>query len=100
MFLLDSLLIDGLHFVFDKIQVAADAAADDDVARLREKLLEGQTQLEAGEISDTEYDALERDVLERLSAARHRQRGENVATADYKVTGADVRVTHDEDDQR
>ena len=46
MFILDSLLIDGLGFVFDKIRVAAEAEQDDDEGRLREALLEGQTRLE------------------------------------------------------
>jgi hypothetical protein len=101
MFLLDSLLINGLEWVFDKVRVAADAEADDETG-LRESLLDGQTRLEAGEISDAEYAALEQDVLERLSAARRRRRGdagEVVSTADYRVTGADVAVTGDDDER-
>ena len=72
MFLLDSLLIDGLRFVLDKVAQAADAEMDDE-ARLREILLDGQTQLEAGELTEAEYADLERDVLKHLSAARRRR---------------------------
>jgi Gas vesicle protein G len=96
-FILDSLLIDGLGFVFDKIRVAADAEQDDD-SRLREALLDGQARLEAGELSEEDYAALERDVLERLGAVRRRRQGGGTVI-DSRVTGADVQITID-DDQR
>jgi hypothetical protein len=96
-FILDSLLIDGLGFVFDKIRVAADAAEQDDEGRLREALLEGQTQLESGELSEDAYAALERDVLERLGAARRRRQGEPISVANSRVTGVDVQFTGDDD---
>ena len=95
MFILDSLLIDGLGFVFDKIRVAADAEQDDD-SRLREALLDGQARLEAGELSEEEYAVLERDVLERLGAIRRRRQGGGTVI-DSKVTGADVQITIDDD---
>jgi hypothetical protein len=97
-FILDSLLIDGLGFVFDKIRVAAEAEQDDD-SRLREALLDGQARLESGELSEDEYAALERDVLERLGASRRRRQGGGTAI-DSKVTGADVEITVDDDDRR
>ncbi len=96
MFILDSLLIDGLGFVFDKIRVAADAARDDE-SSLREELLDGQTRLESGEMSEDAYAALERDILERLGAARRRRQSEAVTHS--RVTGVDVQYTGD-DDQR
>lgn len=96
MFILDSLLVDGLSFVFDKIRVAADADRDDE-SRLREALLDGQTQLESGEMSEDAYAALERDILERLGAARRRRQSEGVTNS--RVTGVDVQFTGD-DDQR
>jgi hypothetical protein len=95
-FILDSLLIDGLGFVFDKIRVAADAEEDDE-AGLREALLEGQTQLESGEMSEDAYAALERDILERLGAARRRRQGEPISVANSRVTGVDVQFTGDDD---
>jgi len=94
-FILDSLLIDGLGFVFDKIRVAADAEQDDD-SRLREALLDGQARLEAGELSEEEYAGLERDILERLGAVRRRRQGGGTVI-DSRVTGADVQITIDDD---
>jgi len=101
-FLFDSLLIGGLRFVLDKVAKAADAEMDDE-ARLREMLLDGQMQLEAGEMTEAEYAHLERDVLKHLSEARRRRTGDTEAdsTAGYKVIGADVDVRFsDDDDQR
>lgn len=99
MFILDSLLIDGLGFVFDKIRVAAEAEEDDE-GRLREALLEGQTRLEAGDMSEDDYAALERDVLDRLSAVRRRRQGGDDTVAGSRVTGVDVQFTGDDDDRR
>lgn len=99
MFILDSLLIGGLRFVLDKVARAADAEMDDE-ARLREILLDGQMELEAGQISEAEYTALERDVLQRLSAARRQRTGDEADSAlSYRVTGADVDV-HFTDEER
>jgi hypothetical protein len=99
-FLLDSLLIGGLRFVLDKVAKAADAEMDDE-GRLREILLDGQMQLESGELTEAEYADLERDVLKHLSAARQRRTGDANAdgTAGYKVTGADVDVNFSDDDE-
>jgi hypothetical protein len=99
-FLLDSLLFGGLRFVLDKVAKAADAEMDDE-ARLREILLDGQMQLEAGELTEAEYADLERDVLKHLSAARRRRTEDTDAesTSGYKVTGADVDVHFPDDDE-
>jgi len=96
MFILDSLLIDGLGFVFDKIRVAADAEQDDE-AHLREALLEGQTRLESGELSEEAYATLERDILERLGAARRRRQAQPESATGSRVTGVDVQFTGDDD---
>jgi hypothetical protein len=74
MFLLDSLLIDGLRFVLDKVAAAAESESHDDTA-LREQLLEAQMQLELGEISDAEFAEIERDVLARLREMRGERPG-------------------------
>jgi hypothetical protein len=96
MFILDSLLIDGLEFVFDKIRVAADAEQDDE-AHLREALLEGQTRLESGDLSEEAYATLERDILERLGAARRRRQVQPETASGSRVTGVDVQITGDDD---
>ena len=96
MFILDSLLIDGLGFVFDKIRVAAEAEQEDDEGRLREALLDGQARLDSGELSEDAYTELERDILERLGAARRRKRGDAGEAAVSRVTGVDVEFTGDD----
>jgi hypothetical protein len=94
-FILDSLLIDGLGFVFDKIRVAAEAEQEDDEGRLREQLLDGQTRLDSGELSEDAYASLEREILERLGAARRRKRGDAGEAAVSRVTGVEVEFTGD-----
>jgi hypothetical protein len=92
MFILDSLLVGGLRFVFDKIAAAVDTELNDDSA-LREQLLAAQMRLELGEMSQTEFDALEADVLARLREIRDRRQGAGAATLspeDYRITGIDA----------
>jgi hypothetical protein len=68
-FILDSLLIGSLRFVLDKVIAAAETELQDDSA-LRDRLLEAQMRLELGEIGETEYQVIERGILDRLRAAR------------------------------
>ena len=65
MFLLDSLLIDTLKFVMDKLIAVAEAELSDDSV-LRERLLDAQMRLELGELSDEEFGEIEQDVFDRL----------------------------------
>ena len=65
MFLIDSLLIDGLKFVMEKLLAVAEAELSDDSV-LRERLLNAQMRLELGELSFEEFGEIERDVFERL----------------------------------
>jgi hypothetical protein len=64
-FFLDSLLIDGLKFVMEKLLAVAEAELSDDSV-LRERLLNAQMRLELGELSVEEFSDIERDVFERL----------------------------------
>ena len=90
MFILDTILIGGLRFVFDKIATAVDTELNDD-SHLREQLLAGQMRLELGEISEAEYDALEADLHDRLRAIKERQRGTAAfSPGDYEITGIDA----------
>ena len=96
MFILDTILIGGLRFVFDKIATAVDTELNDD-SHLREQLLAGQMRLELGEISEAEYDALEADLHDRLRAIKERQQGTAAfSPSDYKVTGIDATFEGDE----
>lgn len=69
MFLLDSLLIDGLKFVMDKLLQIAEAELNDDTV-LRERLLDAQMKLELGELSMEEFSEIEQDVFARLREIR------------------------------
>jgi hypothetical protein len=98
MFLLDSMLVGGLRFVFDKIAAAVDTELNDDTA-LREQLLEAQMRVELGEMSPKDFDQLEADILLRLREIRDRRQGSGPASlspADYKITGIDATFEGDE----
>jgi hypothetical protein len=92
MFILDTMLIGGLRFVFDKIAAAVDTELNDDTA-LREQLLAAQMRVELGEMSQDELDVFEADILERLREIRDRRQGAGAATLsqkDYKITGIEA----------
>jgi hypothetical protein len=98
MFILDSILVGGLRFVFDKIAAAVDTELNDDTA-LREQLLAAQMRMELGELSQTEFDELEAEILARLRDIRDRRQGAGAATLspkDYKITGIEASVEGDE----
>jgi hypothetical protein len=98
MFILDTVLIGGLRFVFDKIAAAVDTEMNDDTA-LREQLLAAQMRVELGEMSEAEFADLEADVLARLREIRdRRQGGESAAISpkDYKITGVEASFEGDE----
>ena len=69
MFLLDSLLIDGLKFVMGKLLQVAEAELNDDTV-LRERLIDAQMRLEQGELSLEEFSEIEQDVFARLREIR------------------------------
>lgn len=102
MFILDTALIGGLRFVFDKIAAAVDAELNDDTG-LREHLLAAQMRLELGEITDDEFAAIEADVVERLREIRDRRQGGDAAALspeDYRITGIDASLEGDEHSPR
>jgi hypothetical protein len=92
MFLLDSLLIDGLRFVMDKVATAADAESHDETT-LRERLLEAQMRLELGELSEDDFAQIEREVLTELREMRGAQtEGLSLTSKDVHVTGVEATV--------
>ncbi len=88
MFVLDSLLVGGLRFVLDKVAQVADQELNDP-ARLQERLLEAQMQLDLGQITQEDWEATERDIVERLRQLRDQQ---PQADADTRIVGIDVSV--------
>jgi len=95
MFLLDSLLINGISFVLDKVATIADAEINDP-ERQRERLLEAQLRLETGEISDEEFSAIEADVFERIREIKARTQPQDVIVDDkHRVAGVEITVDDD-----
>lgn len=100
MFLLDSLFVSGLKFVFEKIAAVADAEAFDETI-LHDRLLRAQLQLENGEISDEEFAEIEAEVFERLRQIRAEKEGvpsvaEATSSGEYTVTGIEATLEGDE----
>jgi hypothetical protein len=95
MFILDSLLIGSLRFVLDKIVAAAEAESQDD-SSLREQLLEAQMQLELGDITETEFGEIERDIIARIREIKgHQPGGFAIASEDLKITGIEATIADD-----
>ena len=74
MFLLDSLMIDGISWVLRTVTTAAEAEMNDDTA-LREQLLAAEMQRELGEMTDEEFAEIERDLLTRIREIKERREG-------------------------
>ena len=94
MIILDSLLIGGLRFVFDKIATAVDNEMNDE-GSLKEELLAAQMRYELGEISDEDFALFEDDVLARLREIREREREEagGAGAMSFQPGAYDVDVT-------
>lgn len=96
MIILDTLVIGGIKFVLRRIAEAVDAQMND-VEALREELLAAQMRLELGEMSEAEFAEVERELLARLREIRERETAE--APEGMQITGIDVSVADDVDDQ-
>ncbi len=95
MFLLDSLLINGISFVLDKVATIADAELNDP-ERQRERLLEAQMKLESGEMTDEEFATIEKDVFERIREIKARTQPQDVIVDDeHRVAGVEITVDDD-----
>jgi hypothetical protein len=92
MFLLDSLLIDGLGFVLDKLRAVAEEELQDDKV-LRERLLDAQLRLELGELTPEEFAAIEHDVFDRLRELR------GARPSAISMTSRDAKVSVDVADE-
>ena len=95
MFLLDTLLINGISFVLDKVAAVADAELNDP-DRQRERLLEAQLRLESGEITDAEFASVEADVFQKLREIKARtQPQDTVVDDEHRVAGVEITVDDD-----
>jgi hypothetical protein len=92
MFLLDTLLINGVSFVLDKVATIADAELNDP-DRQRERLLEAQLKLESGELTEEAFAAVESDVFERIREIKARTQPQDVIIDDeHRVAGVEITV--------
>ena len=92
MFLLDSLLINGISFVLDKVATIADAEVNDP-ERQRERLLEAQLKLETGEITEDEFSEIEADVFQKIREIKARtQSDQAIVDDDHRVAGVEITV--------
>ena len=74
MFILDSLMISGISWALKTALTAAEAEMNDDTV-LREQLLAAEMQREMGEISDEDFEEIERDLLARIREIKERREG-------------------------
>lgn len=65
MFILDSLLVNGITFALDKVREVAEQQLDSPEA-LQQQLLEAQMQLEEGTIDEATFAEIERDLFARI----------------------------------
>ncbi len=95
MFLLDSLLINGINFVLDKVATIADQELNDP-ERQRERLLEAQMKLESGEIDEAQFVEIETDVFERLREIKARTQSQDaIVDDDHRIAGVEITVDDD-----
>jgi len=74
MFLLDSLMINGISWALKTVVTAAEAEMNDDTA-LREQLLAAEMQREMGEITDDDFKEIVRELLQRIREIKERREG-------------------------
>lgn len=80
MFILDSLLINGIKFALDKVLQVAEQELDNPEA-LQQRLLEAQLQLEEGVIDEETFAQIESDVFTRLRDMKGDEAASGVADA-------------------
>jgi hypothetical protein len=80
MFILDSLLINGIKFALDKVLQVAEQELDNPET-LQQRLIEAQMQLEDGEIDDETFRAIEADVFARIRELKGTEASGGIADA-------------------
>jgi hypothetical protein len=98
MFLLDSLLINGIKFALDKVLQVAEQELDNPEA-LQQRLIEAQMQLEDGEIDEDTFKQIEADVFERIREMRGTEGAGGIADASA-FDEVEVEISDSDDDRR
>lgn len=73
MFLIDDILLSplkGVVWLAKELRAKAKEKMEDTPEKLKRKLLDAQMALEAGQITEEEYQEKEKDILERLEALK------------------------------
>ena len=95
MFLLDTLLINGIQFVLDKVAAVADQEMHDPELQL-ERLLDAQMKLENGEIDEAQFAEVEADVVERIREIKARtQPQDTIVDDEHRIAGVEITVDDD-----
>ena len=80
MFILDSLLINGIKFALDKVVQVAEQELDNPET-LQQQLLEAQMQLEQGSIDEERFAEIETDIFARIRDLKGSDAGGGIADA-------------------
>ena len=94
MFILDSLLINGIKFALDKVREVAEQQLDNPET-LQQQLLEAQLQLDEGVIDEEEFAAIEKDVFARIREMKGSEAGGGIADAS-RFGDVEIEVPDDE----
>lgn len=78
MFLIDRMMVSGLHWILATVQKAAQAEMNDDTG-LRQALMDASVRFEAGEIDEDEFAQVEEIILARLREIREMRTGGEAA---------------------
>ena len=95
MFILDSLLINGIKFALDKVLQVAEQELESPEA-LQQRLLEAQMQLEEGEIDEEAFAEIEADVFARIRELKGSEATGGIADASA-FDEIEVEIAEDED---
>lgn len=80
MFILDSLLINGIKFALEKVVQVAEQELDSPEA-LQQQLLEAQMQLEDGTIDEATFAEMESDIFTRIRELKGNEPAGGIADA-------------------
>lgn len=92
MFLIDDILLSplrGFVFIAKEIREAALKARREEAAQITQRLSSLYAQLEAGAITEAEFDALEEELLDRLEALQPQNAGDADNDEDEEDDGED-----------
>jgi hypothetical protein len=95
MFILDSLLINGIKFALEKVVQVAEQEMDNPET-LQQQLMEAQLQLEDGTIDEPTFAALEADIFARIRELKGDQTTGGIADASA-FDEIEVEIADDED---